>query len=137
MTYTDEGLAALFARLESGLNEKDGDRMAACLADNAIWVNPAAMLTRGRDGIGEKFRTSLATYLKDFYARYDLLSAVEIGDEVAVVHIRQTPITRDGGDFGGRPGSIASYVCRRQPGGWRIVSAQNTVEDREWIDQQH
>ena len=129
MTYNDDKLEALFAELECGLNEKDGNRMAACLAENAIWVNPAADMTQGRDKILEKFMSSLATYLKEFYARYDLLSVLRLGEDVAVVHLRQSPITKDGRNYDGRNGSIASYVCHRKNDDWRIASAQNTIEE--------
>lgn len=126
---TDEtNLDLLVAELETGFNDKDGDRMAACLVPDAIWVNPAAEMTVGRENILAKFRTSLATSLKDYFARYDRLSVRRFGDDVAVVHVRQRPVTRDGENHDSRSGSVAVYVCHRTEAGWRIAAAQNTIQ---------
>lgn len=64
-------------------------------------------------------------------ATYEVVHAVFMRPDVAVVSVRERPVTRDGRTLDGRSEERLLYAITREDGRWLIAAGQNTlVRDR-------
>ena len=80
----------------------------------------------GRDAIAEFTAKVLPGAMQGSTAVYEVEHVVEVRPDVAVVAVRQRPVTLDGDPITDQPEGRPTYVMAREGGAWRIVAGQNT-----------
>jgi uncharacterized protein (TIGR02246 family) len=80
----------------------------------------------GRDAIHAFTETVLPGAMRESTARYDLERIAFLRPDVAVVSVRQRPVTLAGAPLEGAPEGRPTYVLTREGDGWLISAAQNT-----------
>lgn len=114
--------------LEKAFNAHDPVALSEQFAHQASWTNAMGTRLDGRAAIAEFSGPAMKGFLRDSYARYDVVKLLEIAPEVIGVNVRQTPTDRSGDPVAG-PHGVTTYVIARQRDGWRIVVGQNSAVD--------
>ncbi|EPH42923.1 SgcJ/EcaC family oxidoreductase [Streptomyces aurantiacus] len=112
--------------LESAFNAHDPIALSEQFAHEASWTNAVGTRLDGREAIAEFSGPAMKGFLRDSYARYDVVKLLEIAPEVIGVNVRQTPTDSSGNPVDG-PHGVTTYVVARQPDGWKIVVGQNSA----------
>ncbi|MDK0524411.1 SgcJ/EcaC family oxidoreductase [Streptomyces sp. ML-6] len=110
--------------LEKAFNEKDPVALGEQYAENASWTNAKGTRLDGRKAIVEFGAPALKSFLRDSFARYDVVKMLAITPDVIAVNVVQTPTDSTGGPADG-PWGATLYVIAEQTDGWRIVAGQN------------
>ena len=80
----------------------------------------------GRTEISEFTQRVLPGAMRESTATYGVVHVVFIRRDVAVVNVRQRPVTHDGTPLDGQPEGRPLYVMTREDGWWLIAAGQNT-----------
>jgi uncharacterized protein (TIGR02246 family) len=111
--------------LEKAFNTKDPVALSEQFAEETSWSNARGMRLDSRRAIAEFSAGAMKAFLRDSYARYDVVKLMELAPGVVAVNVTQTPT-----DSAGVPvhdiGGAAFYVIARREDGWKIVAGQNT-----------
>ncbi|MFC5666194.1 SgcJ/EcaC family oxidoreductase [Kitasatospora misakiensis] len=114
--------------LEDAFNRKDAAALGAQFGERASWTNARGLRLDGRAAIAEFSRPAMESFLRDSYARYEVVKLLAIAEDVVAVNVAQTPTDASGTPVEG-PHGAALYVVARQADGWRIVAGQNNAVD--------
>ncbi|MFD0854714.1 SgcJ/EcaC family oxidoreductase [Actinomadura adrarensis] len=122
---TRQAVVGVVKDLEKAFNAKDPVALSEVYAEETSWSNAVGTRMDGRAAIAEFSAPALKDFLRDSYARYDVVKLLQIAPEVIAVNVAQTPTDGAGVPVHGTHGA-ALYVIARRPGGWKIVAGQNT-----------
>ncbi|GHI82759.1 SgcJ/EcaC family oxidoreductase [Streptomyces xanthophaeus] len=112
--------------LERAFNAHDALALGEQFALEASWTNAMGTRLDGREAITEFSGPALKGFLRDSYARYDVVKLLEIVPGVIAANVHQTPTDSSGNPVEGARG-VTSYVIAEQPDGWKIVVGQNSA----------
>jgi uncharacterized protein (TIGR02246 family) len=122
---TREAVIGVVKALEKAFNAKDPVALSDQYARETSWSNARGTRLDGRAAIAEFSGPAMKGFLRDSYARYDVVKLLEIAPEVIAVNVAQTPTDASGDPVQGTRGATL-YVIARRPDGWKIVAGQNT-----------
>jgi uncharacterized protein (TIGR02246 family) len=122
---TREAVIGVVKDLEKAFNAKDPVALSEVYAEETSWSNAVGTRLDGRAAIAEFSAPAMKDFLRDSYARYDVVKLLEIAPEVIAVNVAQTPTDGAGVPVHGTRGA-ALYVIARRADGWKIVAGQNT-----------
>ena|ERR671910_552836 len=111
------------AEVEKAQQQESVEDFVGLLAAQAVWVTGGGRRLTGRDEIHAFTKKVLPGAMKDSTATYEVVHVSFVRPDVAVVNVRQRPVTHDGEPLEGRP----VYVMTEEEGRWEIVGAQNTI----------
>ncbi|OLT32414.1 DUF4440 domain-containing protein [Actinomadura sp. CNU-125] len=123
---TQAAVTGVVKALEEAFNAKDGSALAAQFAERTSWSNAMGERLDGRAAIEEFSGPALKDFLRDSFARYDVVKMLELAPEVIAVNVAQRPTDVAGVPVEGAHGATL-YVIARRPDGWKIVAGQNTA----------
>ena len=119
-------LVEVVADLERAQNHEDVEGFLRLFRSDAVWVTAHGKRLTGLDEIAAFTRRVLPGAMRDASARYEVVNVLFVRPDVAVVNVRQTPLTADGQPSDRElPGSPV-YVLVSEEGRWLIVAGQNT-----------
>ena len=116
---------AAFARAWAS---REGAEIAALFTEDADFVNVTGLWWTGREAIAAPHDYALKSFFADTELRPGRTEVRSMGEDAAVVRCRFTLTGQrlpQGGTAGPRQ-TILVFVLRRDPDGWRAVTAQNT-----------
>ncbi|ARX81269.1 MULTISPECIES: SgcJ/EcaC family oxidoreductase [Streptomyces] len=125
---TQAAVTAVVKDLEQAFNAHDPVALSEQFARETSWTNAVGTRLDGRAAIAEFSGPAMKGFLRDSYARYDVVKLLEITPEVIGVNVRQTPTDSSGNPVAG-PHGVTTYVIARQQEGWKIVVGQNAPVD--------
>ncbi|MFD3698080.1 SgcJ/EcaC family oxidoreductase [Streptomyces sp. NPDC058646] len=114
--------------LEEAFNAHDAIALSEQFALEASWTNAVGRRLDSREAIAEFSGPALKGFLRDAYARYDVVKLLEVVPGVIAVNVRQIPTDSSGTPVEG-PRGVTSYVIAQQRDGWKIVVGQNSAVD--------
>ncbi|MFD0000259.1 SgcJ/EcaC family oxidoreductase [Nocardia sp. NPDC127526] len=117
----------IITNVETAYNTNDAELMTADFTANAAVVNAMGTLMVGREALLAANQAGLAGFLKDEYARYDVLDITFLRPDVAIAHKVARATTPDGDLIDQDPAMIALYVLTKQDGRWWTAARQNTL----------
>jgi uncharacterized protein (TIGR02246 family) len=95
---------------------------------NAVWVTGGGLRLTGRDEIAAFTGKVLPGAMKESTATYEVVHVVFVRPDVAVVAVRQRPVSLDGRPLDGQPEGRPTYVMAKDASGaWKLVAGQNTL----------
>ena len=130
---TDDGIerraiVEVVATLEHAQEDELVEEFVALFHPDAVWVTGGGRRLVGRDAIAEFTRQVLPGAMAHSTARYDVEHIVFVRPDVAVVAVRQRPVTLDGTPLADRGEGRPTYVMAKDSTGvWRIHAGQNTL----------
>jgi uncharacterized protein (TIGR02246 family) len=117
---------AVVAQLENAQQHELPDAFLALFRSDAIWTTAHGKRLIGREEIAAFTHRVLPGAMKESTARYEVTHVVFARPDVAVVHVRQRPITHDGTPIDDQPEGRPLYVMARERDAWKLVAGQNT-----------
>lgn len=121
---TRAAVTGVVKALEKAFNAKDPVALSEQFAQRTSWTNAMGTRLDSREKIAEFSAPAMKDFLRDSYARYDVVKLMEIAPGVIAVNVVQTPTDSAGTPVEGARG-VTLYVIARQPDGWKIVAGQN------------
>lgn len=125
---TRAAVTRVVKRLEEAFNSKDAIALSEQFAQRTSWSNAMGKRLDDRETIAGFSAPAMKGFLRDSYARYEIVKLLEIAPEVIAVNVAQTPTDRAGNPVEGAHGATL-YVIAKQAGDWKIVAGQNTAID--------
>jgi uncharacterized protein (TIGR02246 family) len=122
---TPEDIPRLFAE---AWNAKDATALAYLFADDAEFVNVVGLWWHNRDDIESAHDYGLRTFFKASTLSARRVEIKNLGQDVAVVHVRwklSGQAGKDGGTLEDRF-TIMVFVAQQLENGWTVVAAHNT-----------
>jgi uncharacterized protein (TIGR02246 family) len=119
-------IEALVARLEAAQQAEDVAGFMALFVADSVWTTAHGKRIVGRDAIHAFTKTVLPGAMRESTARYDVERIAFVRPDVAVVNVRQRPVTLAGAPLAGAPEGRPTYVLTREGDEWLIAAAQNT-----------
>jgi uncharacterized protein (TIGR02246 family) len=120
-------LHAVVARLEHAQQHELVEQFVALFADAATWVTAGGRRLIGRPEIAQFTAAVLPGAMRESTAKYEVEHIVFVRPDVAVVAVRQRPVSLDGRPLAAQPEGRPTYVMAKDGNGeWRIVAGQNT-----------
>ena len=95
------------AELEKAQQQESVEDFVGLLAAQAVWVTGGGRRLTGRDEIHAFTKKVLPGAMKDSTATYEVVHVSFVRPDVAVVNVRQRPVTHDGEPPGGAAGGEA------------------------------
>lgn len=123
---TRAAVTGVVKALEKAFNAKDPIALSEQYAQKTSWSNAMGTRLDDRETIAEFSAPAMKGFLRDSYARYDVVKLMEIAPDVIAVNVAQTPTDGSGSTVEGVRGA-ALYVIAKQVDGWKIVAGQNTA----------
>ncbi|MEU6212795.1 SgcJ/EcaC family oxidoreductase [Streptomyces sp. NPDC047023] len=123
-----DAVAGVVKSLEQAFNTKDAVALGAQFTDSASWTNARGTRLDGRSAIVEFSAPAMEGFLREAFARYEVVRMLEIAPGVIGVNVVQTPIDRAGARVDG-PWGATLYVVVKEIDGWRIAAGQNMPVD--------
>ncbi|WP_068929206.1 SgcJ/EcaC family oxidoreductase [Planobispora rosea] len=123
---TQAAVTGVVKALEKAFNAKDPVGLSEQFARRTSWSNAMGTRLDSRTAIAESSAPALKGFLRDSYARYDVVKLLEIAPDTVAVNVAQTPTDSSGDPVEGVHGA-ALYVIARREDGWKIVAGQNTA----------
>jgi uncharacterized protein (TIGR02246 family) len=121
-------LVRVVAALEHAQQHELVEEFLALFHPDAVWVTGGGRRLIGRDAIAEFTRQVLPGAMTESTARYDVEHIVFVRPDVAVVAVRQRPVTLDGTPLRDRREGRPTYLMAKDTSGeWRIHAGQNTL----------
>lgn len=122
-----EAIEQVVAKVERAQQDALPDEFVASFREDAVWTTAHGKRLIGRDEISEFTHDVLPLAADEpTTAEYGVTQVVFARPDVAVVQIRQRPITRAGEPFLEAPEGRPTYVMAKEADGWKIVMGQNT-----------
>jgi uncharacterized protein (TIGR02246 family) len=115
------------AELERAQRDEDAAAFAALFTSDAVWVTARSRRVTGWREISVFMQSVLPEAMRESAATYEVVLVVFVRPDVAVVSVRERPVTRDSGTADGRSEGSALYVMTREGGRWLIAAGQNTL----------
>lgn len=127
-------LERLVADLEVAQQRESVDDFVASFRHDAVWTTAMGKRLQGREEIAAFTGRVLPGAMRESTATYEVVHTVLVRPDVAVINVRQRPVTHDGDLLKGEPQGHPTYVVAREEGRWLIVSGQNTrIADAETL----
>ncbi|MFD0898984.1 SgcJ/EcaC family oxidoreductase [Actinomadura sediminis] len=123
---TRAAVTGVVKALEEAFNTKDAAALAGQFAERTSWSNAMGKRLDGRAEIEEFSGPAMKNFLRDSFARYEVVKMLELAPEVIAVNVVQEPTDAAGAPVAGAHGATL-YVIARRPDGWKIVAGQNTA----------
>jgi uncharacterized protein (TIGR02246 family) len=121
-------LAEVVAALEHAQQHELAEEFVALFHPDAVWVTGGGRRLIGRDAIAAFTRQVLPGSVSDSTARYGVEHIAFIRPDVAVVAVRQRPVSLDGHPLTDRSEGRPTYVMAKDSTEtWRIHAGQNTL----------
>jgi uncharacterized protein (TIGR02246 family) len=122
-----DAIEQVVAKVEHAQQNALPDEFAAFFRDDAVWTTAHGKRLIGQAEISEfTHRVLPAASAEPTTAQYRVTHVVFARPDVAVVQIRQRPVTRDGDPVPDQPEGRPTYVMAKEDGDWKIVMGQNT-----------
>ncbi|MDH6223540.1 MULTISPECIES: SgcJ/EcaC family oxidoreductase [Streptomyces] len=125
---TRAAVTGVVKALEEAFNAKDPVALGAQFTEHASWTNARGTRLDGRAAITEFGAPAMKGFLRDSFARYDVVKMLEVTPGVIAVNVVQTPTDRAGDPVPGPRGATLCVIAE-QPEGWRIAAGQNMAVD--------
>lgn len=131
-TVTDDTTAdrtaieQVVADLQHAQQHELPDAFMALLAPDAVWTTAHGHRLTGWEQINAFTRRVLPGAMATSTAEYSVEHVTFLRPDVAVVNVRQRPVTLDGAPLHDVPEGRPVYVMTREEGRWRIAAGQNT-----------
>ncbi|AOS60932.1 YybH family protein [Actinoalloteichus hymeniacidonis] len=125
-----EDIAAItqvIADTQTAFNTNDADLLTEHFAENATVVNAVGMMMSGRPTLHAANQRGLAGFLRDEYARYEVLDVRFPRPDVALAYKNARSTTPEGELIDVDPTMIALYVLVKEAGRWWVIARQNTL----------
>lgn len=119
-------IVALVRAVQDAQQREHAAAFVALFQRDAVWTTAHGHRMIGRDEIGRFTHRVLPGAMQESTATYEVEHVLFLGDEVAVVNIRQRPVTWDGAPLEDAPEGRPVYVLARNGDRWRIAAGQNT-----------
>jgi uncharacterized protein (TIGR02246 family) len=119
-------IEALVTRLQAAQQAEDVEGFMQLFAERSVWTTAHGKRIVGREAIRAFTESVLPGAMKDSTARYDVERIAFLRPDVAVVNVRQRPVTLAGEPLAGAPEGRPTYVLTREGEQWLISAAQNT-----------
>jgi uncharacterized protein (TIGR02246 family) len=117
------------ARLQHAQQNELVDEFIDLFHEDATWVTGGGRRLLGRDAIAEFTREVLPGAMTHSTAVYEVVHVNFVRPDVAVVAVRQRPISLDGRPLDNSPEGRPTYVMSKDSAGaWRIAHGQNTQQ---------
>ncbi|MFF8280695.1 SgcJ/EcaC family oxidoreductase [Streptomyces lateritius] len=123
---TQAAVIGVVKDLEKAFNAHDPIALSEQFAQEASWTNAVGTRLDGREAIAEFSGPAMKTFLRDSYARYDVVKLLELAPGLIALNVQQTPTNRSGSPVEG-PRGVTTYVIAQQRDGWKIVVGQNSA----------
>lgn len=114
------------AELERAQQQERVEDFMRLITPDAVWVTAHGKRLTGWNEINEFTQRVLPGAMKESTARYQVVHVSFVRDDVAVVNVRQRPITHDGEPLAGQPEGNPVYVMAKEGDAWMIAAGQNT-----------
>ncbi len=115
------------ALLEKAQQNESPEDFVGLFQRAAVWVTGGGRRLTGRDEISRFTHQVLPGAMKESTATYDVVHILFVRPDVAVVNVRQRPITLDGRRIDDQPQGSPVYVMAHNNGSWEIAAGQNTL----------
>ncbi|EID52398.1 SgcJ/EcaC family oxidoreductase [Saccharomonospora xinjiangensis] len=127
-TDSNQDIIELVERYGKAFDDGDADAMNALFTPDTVFVNVAGNLVRGADDLHRAQKSAFEGPLRGVRGAFTVENVALLGDDVAVVHVRQRNTWPSAEKTGGetRTASVIVFVLQRGPQGWRIRTGQNT-----------
>ena len=119
-------IEALVRRLQAAQQAEDVEGFMKLFAEDSVWTTAHGKRIVGRDAIQSFTETVLPGAMQESTARYDVERIAFLRPDVAVVNVRQRPVTLAGEPLASAPEGRPTYVLTREGEDWLIAAAQNT-----------
>jgi len=119
-------IEAFVRRLQAAQQAEDVEGFMKLFAEDSVWTTAHGKRIVGRDAIHAFTETVLPGAMQESTARYDVERIAFLRPDVAVVNVRQRPVTMAGAPLAGAPEGRPTYVLTREGEDWLIAAAQNT-----------
>jgi uncharacterized protein (TIGR02246 family) len=128
ITDTDvDDVTAVVAALQRAQRAEDVDGFVDLFAPDATWVTAHGRRLIGKQEIAAFTQQVLPGAMRESTSIYEVVHTVFVRPDVAVVAVRQRPVTLDGRPIDDQPEGRPTYVMAKDPdGNWRIAAGQNT-----------
>jgi uncharacterized protein (TIGR02246 family) len=127
-------LERLVADLQAAQQRESVDDFIALFRHDAVWTTAMGKRLQGREEIASFTARVLPGAMRESTATYDVVHTVLARPDVAVINVRQRPVTHEGELLEDEPQGHPTYVVAREEGRWLIVSGQNTrIADPETL----
>ncbi len=113
------------ATLEHAQQNELPEEFVGLFHPDATWVTARGRRLTGRDEIAAFTRSILPGAMVDSTAIYEVVRVQFVRPDVAVVSVRQRPLTLDGRPLDDRPEGRPTYVMAKEGGAWKIAAGQN------------
>lgn len=120
-------IAVRVAELERSQQQERVDDFMRLLTPEAVWVTAHGKRLTGWNEINEFTQIVLPGAMKDSTASYEVVHISFVRPDVAVVNVRQRPVTHDGEPLEGLPEGSPVYVMVKDSSQWKIAAGQNTL----------
>ena len=115
------------AELQRTQQHEDVDGFVRLFMPDAVWVTAHGKRLTGRTEIRDFTRRVLPGAMQESTATYEAVHVTFVRPDVAVVNVRQRPVTHEGEPLDGQPEGRPLYVMTRDNNGWWLIAAgQNT-----------
>lgn len=121
-----EAVEAVVAELERAQQQEDVEAFVGLFRHDAVWTTAGGKRLVGRDAIASFTAEVLPGAMRESTARYDPEHVVLVRPDVAVVQVRQRPITHEGDPLPDAPEGRPTYVLAKDGERWLLVAGQNT-----------
>ncbi|MFD5831940.1 DUF4440 domain-containing protein, partial [Lentzea sp. NPDC060358] len=102
---TQDAVIGVVKGLEKAFNEKDPVALGGQYAEHASWTNARGTRLDGRQEIVESGAVALKSFLRDSFARYDVVKMLEAAPGVIAVNVVQIPVDSAGRAVDGPQGA--------------------------------
>lgn len=116
----------VIAELERAQQHESPEAFVALFRDDAVWTTAHGKRLVGRDAISDFTHQVLPGAMRDSTATYEVTHVVFARPDVAVVQVRQRPVSHAGEPLADQPEGRPVYVMTKEADGWKLVAGQNT-----------
>ncbi len=116
----------LVRRVEAAQQAEDVAAFSGAFAEHSVWTTAHGKRLIGWDEIAGFTRSVLPGAMRESTATYTVEHILFVSPDVAVVNIRQRPVTLAGQPLDGVPEGRPVHVLVRDGDTWRIAAGQNT-----------
>lgn len=129
----DAAVRQIIADVETGMNTNDPELMTRHFAVDAVAVGVNGVPHVGRAALDAAHVAAVGPggFLRDQYARYEVVDVRFVRVDVALVRKHARAVTADGEPIDVDHSMSALYVLTREDGRWWIAARQNTLVPRE------
>ena len=121
-----EAIVDLVRRVEAAQQGEDVAAFTGAFAEHSVWTTAHGKRLIGWEEIAGFTRSVLPGAMRESTATYTVEHILFVAPDVAVVNLRQRPVTLGGHPLEGVPEGRPVHVLVRSGDTWRIAAGQNT-----------